>query len=241
MANSAYIPMSVALATNTRLEIVANNLANVDTPGYRQLRPTFRQFLVDAGERPAEKGFTALDEARVDDAPGELRTTDNPLDVALGGPGYLVVAGADGNLLTRAGSLRMQADGTLTTAAGQPVLAGDPQGETRPVVVDPAGGPITFGPAGEVEQAGTRLATLAIVDVDASRLEAVGDTTYRAAPADLRPAARPDLRQGSLEGSNVDPIRGLIALVELTQDQVRSTKIMSQLKKLDEDSLGIAG
>jgi flagellar basal body rod protein FlgG len=229
--------MSGAMAAERRLEVVANNVANANTPGFRQQRVSFESFLVATDDRrPAEKGFVGIGEGRVDLTPGAIGTTGNPMDIALDGPGFFLVQGQGGPLLTRNGALRMQPDGTLVDGGGLPML-----GTNRaPIRLRPDGGQPSVGSDGSISQAGTVVASLGLVTVDPTRLQPVGDMHMRAAPEDLVPAKTPVVA-GALESSNVNPVRGLVELVQLTQDFQTQNRVMTEYRKLDQKTLSKAG
>jgi flagellar basal-body rod protein FlgF len=233
MANGIYIPMSGAMAAEKRLDVVANNVANANTPGFRQQRVSFSSFMVATDDqRPAEKGFVGVAEGRVDLTPGSIATTGNPLDVALDGPGFFLVQGEGGPLLTRNGALRVRTDGTLVDGGNLPVL-----GTNRaPIRLRPDGGQPSVGADGSVSQGGTTIATMAVVTVDPTRLQPVGDMHLRAAPEDMQPTATPVV-SGALESSNMNPVRGLVELVQLTQDFQTHHRLMNEYRKLDQKTL----
>ncbi len=234
MANGIYIPMSGAIAAQRRLDIVANNVANASTPGFRQQRAQFETFLIPTGDdRPIEKGLTALSGTSIDDSAGVIQQTGNPLDMAIDGPGYFVVDAPGGQLVTRAGNFRMANEGTLVDVMGNAV-ASEGGG---PIRLRPEGGPPSVGSDGSIAQDGTIVARLAIVNVDTDRLQAVGDTHMRAAAADMRPATGTRVQGGALEGSNVNPVRGLVELVQLTQEFQTNQKVMGEYRKLDQKLL----
>lgn len=130
-----------------RQEVLANNLANTSTHGFRGER-VFARLLADG---------TVTPEAETDWRPGQMTATGNPLDFALGGAGFLVVATEDGERLVRGGSFRLDADGTLVDASGAALL--DEQG--NPVVLPP--GKVTVQNDGMVLVDGRHLATLRVV------------------------------------------------------------------------------
>ncbi|TPV95498.1 MAG: flagellar hook basal-body protein [Myxococcales bacterium FL481] len=240
MANGVYIAMSAAVAAERQLSVTANNLANVNTTGYKQTRTAFDAYLVKTLDgAPEEKGFTAMSLTQSDLRAGALETTGNPLDAALAGPGFFVVQTPDGEQLTRAGSFRLNEQGTLVTALGHPVLTGSGAGRRAPIQIDPGGGPVTLGSRGEVAQAGTVLASLAIVNVDPSSLTKVGDTAFRAPAEAYIDVGDPIMSSGYLERSNVNPIRGMIELIGATREYERSAKIMSKYRSLDRRTLEI--
>lgn len=232
MANGIYIGMSGAIAAQRRLDIVANNVANASTPGFRQQRAQFEAFMVPTGDaRPIEKGFVALAGTLVDDTPGIVSQTGNPLDVAIEGRGYFVVGAPGGPLVTRAGNFRMAGDGTVVDVMGNPISS-TADGAT-PIRLRPEGGQPSVGSDGSITQDGTVVARFAVVDVANDRLQAVGDNHMRAAAADMTPVANPTVRGGALESSNVNPVRGLVELVQLTQEFQTNQKVMGEYRKLD--------
>ncbi len=235
MANGIYIGMSGAIAAQRRLDVVANNVANANTTGFRQQRAQFESYLVPTGDqRPVEKGFVGLSNVYTDTQAGALQTTGNPLDMAVEGDGYFMVKGPSGNsLMTRAGNFHTDAEGTLTDAQGNAVLSG-PLGAGGPISLRPGGGQPSVGIDGTISQDGTVVATLALVDVDATKLQRMGDTHFSASPADLRPAAGSSVHAGVLETSNVNPVRGLVELVQLTQEFQTGHKVMAEYRRLDQ-------
>ncbi len=219
--------------------MVANDLANVDTTGYKRVRAAFRSHLVRSlGATPETKGFAALDQTLIDASPGSVIRTDNPLDVAIEGPGFLVVDGPNGPLLTRAGNLTVDTRGVLVDGAGNPVLGGTFGPGASPIQVSPDGGTVSISSDGTVSQGGTVLARLVIVN--ATNLTPREDTYYTAAAADIQPHPAPRLLTGHLEGSNVDPVRGMIRLIELSRAFETQNRVMRQFRDLDRTTLDIA-
>lgn len=231
MANGIYIGMSGAMAAQQRLDMVANNVANANTVGFKQQRAQFESYMVKTGDaRPVEKGFTQLSNVYTDTQAGAIHSTGNPLDLAIDGSGYFTVRGTDGNqLMTRAGNFRMDAEGTLVDATGKAVLSSN-----GTVSLRPDGGQPSVGSDGTVSQDGTVVASLSLVDVDPNKLTRIGDTHFSAAPADIRPASGSTVHAGVLETSNVNPVRGLVELVQLTQDFQSGHKVMAEYRRLDQ-------
>jgi flagellar basal-body rod protein FlgG len=154
--------VSGAIAQQQAVDTVANNLANADTLGFKKDLPTFKEYLSTVEREPAaqdvprgpikDKDFYPLDGRDqshvVVDATytsfkqGNLRVTQNPLDVALDGPGFLEVSTPNGVRYTRQGSLKLAMDGRLVTTEGYPVLAASPGGLANALpatTVQPAG------------------------------------------------------------------------------------------------------
>lgn len=242
MANSVYMGMSAALASQKRLDVAANNIANVNTTGFRQQRVVFSDFLVETMDgRPSEKGFSAVTETVIDRQTGGLEHTGNPLDVALGTEGFFVLQGPQGGpVLSRAGNFRVEADGSLVDNSGYRVLGGTVERGFAPITTRPEGGPVRVNTDGSVEQDGTLLATLAVVTADATALIPLGGAHLQAPAPALRSLENPDLAPGYLEGSNVNPVRGMVDLIEINRDYHHATKAMAESRKLDEAIIKIA-
>lgn len=234
MANSIYIAMSSALASQKRLDVVANNIANANTPGFRQQRVVFSEELVATFDgRPSEKGFTAVAEASLDTEAGELEHTGNPLDVAIDGDGYFVMRGANGLMVSRAGTFRTAADGTLVDGSGMPVLGGSIEDGLTPITTSPDGGRISVGADGTVAQGGTELARLAVVTSTGPGLSPTGGAHLSAPDGSLQSVDAPSVASGYVENSNVNPVRGMVELIEISHAYQTSQKLMNETRKLD--------
>lgn len=215
----------------TQIATLANNLANVDAAGFRQVltRVTERgaSGQDDGGETaaaptaaparllpPTPAGWaretTVQLQAALDVRPGALRTTGRPGDLALQGDGFFVVQTEQGEMYTRNGRFSLDRDGRLVTSQGDPVLgAGGP--------LEIPGGEFTLTRDGAVLAAGAEVGRLQVVRfADASRLTHRGHALL-AAPRDLPaepvPPDQVDIAQGMLEGSNVNPIDTLVAMI----------------------------
>ena len=207
MDTPGYIILSRLGAQLRATEVLANNMANADTPAYRAARPVFAHALERqrdiAGPGGARAVSYALDRATWrDSAPGAIATTGNPLDIAIRGEGYFVVETQEGERFTRAGRFALDAQRRLVDAQGNPVLgtAGTPigfaAGDTR----------IEIRGDGTVRSENGILGQLRVVRFEADQaLRAEGDRLY-ASDAPPLPVERPNLVQGALEGSNVSAV-----------------------------------
>jgi flagellar basal-body rod protein FlgF len=198
-----------------RHELLANNLANVSTPGFKQDDLIVKDDT--AGARIAlAGGMLWLPRVQsvaqwTDFSQGPLQTTGRGLDVALHGSGFLVVETPAGERFTRAGALTVDGAGFLTTPSGHPVL-----GERGRILLGAA--PVTIAPGGELHQDGQRIDALRVVDFPRPyALLKEGDGLF--APAD--PTIVPELATGyevvagSLEGSNVNPVLTMVGMIDL--------------------------
>lgn len=203
-----------------RQEVLANNLANADTSGFKAER-VFAQVIGDA--LPAANTATDL-------TAGALQVTGEPLDLALGGDGFFVVETPEGERLTRSGSFRLDAEGRVVDANGNALL-----GEAGPIVV--SGASVDIGAAGEVRVDGKEVARLRVESVPPG-----ADLQHAGANLFLPDAGRQPLadeervvKQGALETSNVNTVGSLVDMIEIqraysavqravtTLDDIRST------------------
>ncbi len=200
------------------LEMLANNLANAATSGYKVDRESYSLYLSAEAAQAAADGLApepatlpVIERQWTDFSQGILYATGNPLDLAISGRGFFVVEGPAGKLYTRNGGFRLAPSGVLTTAEGYPVSAAG-GGELRAV----SSAPIEVAPDGTLRQANQVLGQIAIVDFrEPALLEKQGNNYYRAGDPQAGPfsAAGFEIRQGSLEGSNASAAEGAVRLI----------------------------
>jgi flagellar basal-body rod protein FlgG len=228
--NSAAAGMA---AQQQRLDAVANDLANANTTGYKHVRVGFRDLVyTQTGRSLAQGPRTGAGAAAVDAgrgfSQGALQRTEQPLDVALQGPGFLRVRLADGRqALTRDGSLHVDGAGKLTTSTGALV---------QPAITIPKGidaDRVAIGPDGAVRAAGRLVGRIDIVSVRSPRgLDPVGDNAFLATPESGpvgRAPAGTTLTQDALEMSNTDVADAMVAMIESQRAfQLTSKAIQTQ-------------
>ena len=197
MERGLYIAASGMLAEQVRQDLIAHDLANASTAGYKAYRVTTQSFgdllLQDStsGAPIGALGLGARIESQTTDlSPGPLRTTGEPLDFAVEGEGFFAVRGANGTRYTRDGQFQVSSNGALVTAAGDEVLG-------------PDGRPVRVGAGGRVA-----VDEIGVVALDGARRE--GDNLYTGTP---RGATAGTVRQGALEGSAVDPITTMVDML----------------------------
>jgi len=229
MNSGMYSALSGNLAAMKKLDVIASNLANASTNGFKQDRLAFESVLAGNLNPPAvPPGQTAdpvlLQERMLTDySSGALVQTGNALDVALQGDGFFAVRTPDGIAYTRQGNFRLSPDGTLVTASGYPVLskAGERPEEGQPIRIDGAGGgkPVVDN-QGNISINGEPVASLAIFDFPKPyQLTKAANTLFTAAAGVVPQAASPltAVSQGSLEQSNVDSISQMVQMVEASR------------------------
>jgi flagellar basal-body rod protein FlgF len=209
-----YTAMTGASAAAHRQQVLANNLANVSTPGFRAELSTFRAVPV-RGDGASTRVFALEATAGHSEAPGAVQQTGRHLDVAAQGNAWFAVQGLDGTeAYTRAGALEVNPEGTLVNANGLPML-----GDGGPIVV-PANARIDIGADGTVNarvgnEPGQVVGRLKMVVPDAdTRLKRSEDGLFRgpdAAPLPGSDVAR--LQDGALEGSNVNPVEAMVGMI----------------------------
>jgi flagellar basal-body rod protein FlgF/flagellar basal-body rod protein FlgG len=140
--------------------------------------------------------------------PGHLDTTGNPLDLAIEGPGFLAVQTKAGVRYTRNGNFRVDAQGTLLSADGDPVL-----GQAGPIHLP--SGPVSISNDGTVSVSETVVGRLQVAEIDPQNLKAEGNNYFEAPAGAATPATSSRVRQGMLEGSNIEPVSAAVNLVAL--------------------------
>jgi len=191
------------------LDLLANNLANAATGGYKTDREFYSLYLSPEAAATGSATLPVIERPWTDFSPGTLRTTGNPLDLALAGRGFFAVDGPSGTLYTRNGSLRVSPAGLLVASGDYPVRAAG--GGTLRVET---GIPVEITADGTVRQQGQTVGRLEVVDfADLSQLVKQGSTYFRASVQGA-PAAG-EVRQGHLEDSNVAGAEAAVRLVGL--------------------------
>ena len=216
MENAAYVGLSRQMTLRRELDVVANNIANADTNGFK-----VEQLLVgsEVGER-ARNAFVRPGVSFVldngvgrDFSAGALSQTGRSLDFAIEGDGaFFKVQDGNGEAYTRDGAFTLDPTGRLTTKQGQAVL-----GEAGEIVLDTTLGEISVGADGTITQDDQVVGRLAVVRFESlGALEKGGDGLYRnASNAAATEAPEAQIRQGMLEGSNVNPILEITNLIEI--------------------------
>ncbi len=215
--NSGYYAACAGLRAQAQsLEVVANNLANLSTAGYRGQQPVFHSLLAGAtafNSDPLSRAindFNVMGDARVDRSAGNLQPTGNPLDLAIEGGGFFVVQTKNGVRYTRDGNFQVSAQGLLTTSAGDPVLA---QGTQDPINVP--SGPLSISPDGTLSVNGAVSAQIRMVEFSANVSLQPEGTSYYSTSTSPSPASSSYMRQGMVESSNVNAVLATANLISV--------------------------
>jgi flagellar basal-body rod protein FlgF len=224
MDRMIYLSMTGAKATMQRQETLSNNLANVSTIGFRAEMQALRSVPIE-GSGASTRAFTLETTVGYDNSPGVIMTTGRPLDIAAKDNAWFAVQSLDGTeAYTKAGALDIQPDGTLVSRSGLPIM-GD-------------GGPIQIPPNSQVSIAQDGIVN---VKVGANPITAVGrikmvtpedklirgdDGLFRSAEGDLETDPTARLVEGALEGSNVNPVENMVAMIAAARQYEMQIKMM---------------
>ena len=220
MDSPGYILISRLSLQERSTQALAHNIANVDTPGFRAMRPVFGQVMVNvrgAGALPGD-GTMSFPQDRAtwrDMAPGSLQTTGNPLDVAIDGEGFFTLETPKGERYTRAGRFSIGANGRLVDQEGNAVL--DSRG--RPISFSAQDTRIEITKSGVIHSENGEIARLRLVRFEKPQnLEAEGNRLFDAKNEAPVPVDAPKVLQGALEGSNVSPVLEITRLTAEMRD-----------------------
>jgi flagellar basal-body rod protein FlgF len=220
-----YTAMSGAKATLARQDVLANNLANASTTGFRAEMQAFRAVPV-LGDGASTRVYSIETTPGYSSEPGPVAATDRNLDVAMKGDAWLAVQGADGTeAYTRNGALDVNSEGLLVTRGGQTVL-----GDGGPLTI-PTNAQVLIGADGTVSAtvAGARpqaVGRLKLVTPETQLLRGE-DGLFRAAAGDLPADATARVQAGALEGSNVSPVESMVAMIAAARQYEQQMKILS--------------
>jgi len=229
MIRGIYTSISGVIAAQRRMDVLGNNIANVNTTGFKEALATQSALGMGVGTTAGE-GFLSLGTLGVGTYASGL--TDNllqgpilasgiPTDLAVSGDGLFVIGTPTGPGYTRAGDFVLDAAGTLTTQQGQPVL--DVTG--KPIVVPGGTGAFSVGPDGTVQGTGQRIALVAI---PATGLTRIGDNLFSIAGAVTPVAAGAGIiAQGATEGSNVDLATSMTEMISTQRSYQLSARAFS--------------
>ena len=225
MDRMIYLSMSGAKSTMQRQDLIANNLANVSTSGFRAELHALRAVPVQ-GSGASTRVYALESTPGYDPTPGVVTATGRNLDVAMRGNAWLAVQALDGTeAYTRSGALDMSSDGTLTTRGGLTVL-----GDGGPIQV-PANSAISVGADGTVSARAangrsTAVGRLKLVTPE-TPLDRGDDGLFRAADGELSADANARVQDGALESSNVNPVEAMVGMIAAARQFEAQMKMLA--------------
>lgn len=249
MVSGKYSALAGAISREQAIANISNNLANINTSGYKKSMVSFESILRGEQQSNEAKG---INYNRIKNnfgvfTPGALRQTNDPLDVAINGDGFFKILGPEGVLYTRRGDFTIDEEGNLLTNAGQPVLdegngpINIPDTDTDQIAIDDEGTIYTLGPQGSRQE----VSKLAVVSIaDQSKLTRVGDTSYSLDEGGQE-QINEDFRvvQGNLELSNVNMAEEMAAMIDSYRTFETYHKVLKSYSTISEqqEELGTLG
>lgn len=242
MSKGIYTAVSGAMAQSAKMDTIANNLANVNTPGFKRDTQIFKEYLSAYEKEPTtitvprvpasvesfydmqggDKSYVDLAGTATDFTQGGLKQTGNPLDLALEGEGFFEVQTPDGVKLTRAGSFSIDNQGRVVTKQGFPVLKdGVPGTDPTGRYIQTNGGSISVSDDGQVLENGAAVGKLSVVNVEnKDALQKIGTSFWgfkdTIAP-NLSTANNVKVTQGFVEASNVNIVSEMADMITATR------------------------
>jgi flagellar basal-body rod protein FlgF len=245
MENALLVGLSRQMVLERQMDVVANNVANVNTSGYKADKSLFQEYLKTGAHEDNFVGKDrrvsyVLDSGTFKDfSQGSTEQTKNPLDVAIDGGGFLVVQTPAGERYTRDGGLQINNQGQLVTAAGNPVL-----GNSGPIVFQPTDHDVSIAADGNVTvlegvnridsvRGKLRLVSFA----DAQKLLKEGTNLYSAGTAAAQPDTASKVRQGFIEKSNVNSVSEMSRMIEVTRTYTQISNLLQQQSDLHKSAI----
>jgi flagellar basal-body rod protein FlgF len=228
MENAQLVSLSRQIALQRQMDVVANNMANINTTGFKAEDLLFEQYRMPGAADNDFAGDQTVDYtqdwATIHDlTAGPLDQTGNPLDVALSGPGFLTVQTPAGNRYTKAGSLAINAQGTLVDLGGNSVLSD----AGTPITFDDADTDITILKDGTVTSSQGPKGKLAVVEfADARSLTRQGSNLWNG--SNPRPATGTTVLQGTIERSNVSGVTEMASMIRVQRAYEQLADLMQK-------------
>ena len=244
MQNALLIALSRQMALSRELAVVANNIANLDTTGYKADGSLFEEYLgsaARAGDNGGRVSFVLDRGVWHDMSQGPIQRTGNPLDVAIDGNAFLVVQTPRGERYTRNGAFQINATGQLVTSDGNPVL-----GDSGPITFQPSDHQVSISRDGTISvREGTSKTEFPARQASPGQLSEHAATAEgrqqhiqrdrRRATASRRPNA--SLAQGSIEKSNVRGVVEMSRMIEITRSYTQIATMLQQQSDLGQTAL----
>ncbi len=224
MENTSLIVLSKQLSVRRNLDLIANNIANANTTGFKSQHLMFEEYLQKMGGSNNSYEMVSDYGQFMNTAQGAFETTGTPLDLAIEGEGYFSVKTAAAEArYTRAGEFQLNAAGEIVTSQGYPVL------DTRDNTIQiPAGtNEIKITKTGEVMADGAQVGQIGVWEFDnIQEVAQIGNNLYAAKNAQPQAAENSFIQQGMVEKSNVQPIIEMTRMLKISQDHQRSSQIV---------------
>jgi flagellar basal-body rod protein FlgF len=233
MQNALFVGVSSQVALQRELDVIANNMANVSTTGFKSRNSRFQEYLMPVASadsfqtRDRRVSYVIDQGTNLDLAQGPIEQTGNPLHVAVRGDAFLTVQTPQGARYTRNGAFELNAQGTLVTSDGYAV-----QGEAGPITVNPQETGFAIGPDGTVStNLGVRGKIRLVTFANPQQLTNEGANLYAATAQPQAAGIAGRLESGALERSNVRPVVEMTRLMDVNRSY---TLVSSMISRLDD-------
>lgn len=242
MDNTLYVGLSRQLTLQRALDVTANNLANVDTVGFKVETLTVKTDALTPSAVPSSDPIKYVIDNGVarNFGQGGIERSGNPMDVAIDGEGFFAVQTANGTRYTRDGRFGLSPQNQIVDHSGNPVLSNG----GSPMTVDPQKGEISIAKDGTVSQTDPITATAIVIGkigvsrfADQSVLKKEGSNLYDAAGATPTPAANAKMAQGFTERSNVQPILEMTNLIAIQRAYEQVSQMVSATQDLSDNAV----
>jgi flagellar basal-body rod protein FlgF len=248
MENPLLIGLSRQMVLERQMDVVANNVANVNTNGFKADNSLFEQYLMPVAREnrfnPQDRLVSFVNDRGTwrDMGPGSLEITNNPLDVAIDGTGFLVVQTAGGERYTRNGALQINAQGQLITADGNLVL-----GDNGPITFQNTDHDVSITPDGRVtviegvsaNNSETTRGTLRLASFAQPRLLQKEGNNLFSAPAGVAatPETTSQFKQGAIEKSNVHAVVEITRMIQISRAYQQMATLLQQQSELHKQAI----
>ena len=241
MNNALYVGLSRQMALQAQMNVIANNIANSDTAGFKVEGLTVSE---DVQQPAASGAFSSTPASKIvfvhqsgmgrDFSQGGMKQTGGTFDLGIQGQGFFQVQTANGNRLTRDGRFTLNAQSQIVNAAGDPVLSAT----GAPITVDPTKTPPQIARDGTISQDGVIAGKIGVFRVaDRSQLSKQGDGLLDPGTQTPTADAPGKVQQGMIEGSNVDPIQQMTQMISVSRAYEQVANMMSQTSSLADESI----
>ena len=230
MDSSIYIMLSRQMAQFQNMEMTANNIANMNTPGFSAQKMVFNKYLVGTGDDSQKDAYTDTPNSFRDTSSGPLQQTGNALDLAISGTGYFQVETPLGKRYTKAGNFQMNAEGQVVNVNGYPVLG--PDGGQ---VTIPAGAKnIEINGVGQILVDGKAGGQIGVVEfADQQKMTRLGNSLFDSQEQPT-PTQTSRVVQGAIESSNVNGVSEMVRVMDISRGVDNSGKFIQTTYDLEE-------
>lgn len=262
-----YTALSGAIAQSTKMDTIANNMANVNTPGFKRDQQVFQEYVTAHEKEPpvspiprdvasiesfydmqgGDKAYVDAKGTFTDFSQGSLKPTGNKFDVAIDGKGFFEVMAPGGVRLTRAGNFTLDGNGQLVTKDGYPVLlSGEQDADPAARTINMNGGAeLAIADNGNVSVDGNVIGQMSILNVaNPDSLMKQGQNLYQFRPnmaPEITTNQNPSLRQGYVEASNINIVQEMTDMIQTQRIFESTQKAISAYDSMTDKAVNVVG